>query len=362
VTARSAAAPGRRLAAVLATLVALASLPVAVLSRPVGADQVTSLQSQAAAVAQQLLRDQLSADAAQQLVSVSGARVAADEADLARTRRQVTADQEAIAAELRIVRRQAIATYTQEGTQTAGAAATLFGGDGGDVQEASEYASIAVGNISTSVDELHSAEQTLAAEQATLRQQEGHDQADLAVQEEALASATSTVAALRSEQAQVTGALASAIAAQTAARDAAARAAVARATPAAATGTPASTAGGGGGSTVAPTTVATGPGGGGAGGGSTGAGLSDPSLPPFLRCVVQAESGGNYQAISPNGLYRGAFQFSQATWNAAAEAAGLPQLVGVSPNEASRAAQDTLAVTLYDLDGEQPWLGDRCNP
>jgi hypothetical protein len=87
----------------------------------------------------------------------------------------------------------------------------------------------------------------------------------------------------------------------------------------------------------------------------------DPTLPPFLQCVVQAESGGDYGAVSPNGLYRGAFQFSQPTWNAAAADANRPDLIGVLPNLASKADQDTLAVTLYALDGEQPWLGDRCS-
>jgi hypothetical protein len=89
--------------------------------------------------------------------------------------------------------------------------------------------------------------------------------------------------------------------------------------------------------------------------------LPDPSLNPFLSCVVQAESGGNYGAVSPNGLYMGAFQFSQPTWNTAAQAAGLGLLVGVRPNLATRAEQDTVAVTLFTLDGQQPWLGDRCS-
>ena len=59
---------------------------------------------------------------------------------------------------------------------------------------------------------------------------------------------------------------------------------------------------------------------------------TDPALNPFLQCVVQAESGGNYGAVSPNGLYMGAFQFSQSTWNVAAQDAGLPGLVGMPPN------------------------------
>jgi hypothetical protein len=57
----------------------------------------------------------------------------------------------------------------------------------------------------------------------------------------------------------------------------------------------------------------------------------------------------------------GAFQFSQSTWNVAAQAAGRPDLIGVPPNQASKADQDTLAVVLYSLDGQQPWLGDRCS-
>ena len=88
---------------------------------------------------------------------------------------------------------------------------------------------------------------------------------------------------------------------------------------------------------------------------------TDPTLNPFLQCVVQAESGGDYQAVSPNGLYMGAFQFSQATWNYAAQAAGLGSLVGIPPNQATKAEQDTVAVALYALDGERPWLGDRCS-
>jgi resuscitation-promoting factor RpfB len=89
--------------------------------------------------------------------------------------------------------------------------------------------------------------------------------------------------------------------------------------------------------------------------------MPDPLLPPYLQCVVQAESGGNYQAVSPNGLYMGAFQFSQSTWDLAARA-DLPFLVGVHPNDATKAEQDTVAIALYALDGDRPWLGDRCRP
>ncbi len=88
--------------------------------------------------------------------------------------------------------------------------------------------------------------------------------------------------------------------------------------------------------------------------------MTDPALNAFLQCVVQAESGGDYSINTGNG-YFGAFQFSQSTWNFAAQAAGLSYLVGVLPSSATKAEQDTVAVALFALDGDQPWLGDRCS-
>ena len=117
----------------------------------------------------------------------------------------------------------------------------------------------------------------------------------------------------------MTGQLATAVAAQQTAQARTAAAAVARAPKATATRSgpvttiPASPGPG----SPPPTTV---PAGNGVGtsNGNPYPNLSDPALNPFLTCVIQAESGGNYGIVSPNGLYMGAFQFSQPTWNSAA--------------------------------------------
>ena len=84
-----------------------------------------------------------------------------------------------------------------------------------------------------------------------------------------------------------------------------------------------------------------------------------PHASPFLQCVLRVESGGNYGAVSPGGAYMGGFQFSQPTWNEAAQLAGMPQLINVPPNDATPAEQDDLAIALYQADGEQPW-DDSC--
>lgn len=71
---------------------------------------------------------------------------------------------------------------------------------------------------------------------------------------------------------------------------------------------------------------------------------SGPALNSFLQSALQAESGGNYSVVSTNGQYFGGFQFSQPAWDEAAQLAGEPSLVGVQPNTATPAQQNELAV------------------
>lgn len=66
------------------------------------------------------------------------------------------------------------------------------------------------------------------------------------------------------------------------------------------------------------------------------------------------ESTHNYEAISPSGLYRGAYQFSQQTWD---WVAGLhyPYLVGLDPIDAPPGWQDVMAYTLFAMRGWDQW-------
>ncbi len=333
----------------LSALVALASFVVASPGRPAGADQISDLKAQAATIAEQLVQQQLEVGAYQQQYSVVSARVAADAQAVAETGQQIAQDQQQISARSNAVRQQAIRSYMNYGSGGASPENTLFSGSQETAQAASEYSSIAVGNITDAVAQLHTAESALQAHQAALRQQQDQDQSDQSRQAAVLGQANSVESSLTALHGQVTGQLATAVANQQAAQAAAAAAAVAAADRSSARAAPSR--GSGGASGPGPGVPVT-------GGGSSGA---DPALNPFLQCVVQAESGGNYSAVSPDGLYMGAFQFSQPTWNTAAQAAGRPDLVGVPPNQASKADQDTVAVALYALDGQQPWLGDRCS-
>jgi hypothetical protein len=86
-----------------------------------------------------------------------------------------------------------------------------------------------------------------------------------------------------------------------------------------------------------------------------------PSQHPFLVCTRahESDSAGGYRAHSPDGLYHGAYQFLQSTWNNVARMAGRPDLIGVNPANASVADQDAMALWLYNHSGKAPW-GGRC--
>lgn len=85
------------------------------------------------------------------------------------------------------------------------------------------------------------------------------------------------------------------------------------------------------------------------------------SIAEFLRCTRAHESdtAGGYQAVSPSGAHRGAYQFVQSTWDTVARWVGRPDLIGLPPDQASPADQDLLAAELYRREGNRHW-GGRC--
>jgi peptidoglycan hydrolase CwlO-like protein len=311
---------------------------------PAGADQVSDLQAQAAQLSQEMLREQLQIGGFEQQRSADMSAIAQANQELTATEAQISATHERIAHDLTVLEHAAVNAYVAGGTAAEGTN-PLFANDRSSGQR-SVYEQVVTGNLSAAVDQLRADRhvlQTQEASQQALVAQAQQEESQAAV---FLADAQSTQQTLQAQSAQVNGQLAVAVAQQQAAQQAAASAAVAAAqakAQAAASSVPAASgAPGAPAAAVAPA-------------GST----VTPALPAFLVCVVQAESSGNYGAVSPTGTYMGAFQFSQATWNEAALLAGRPTLVGVPPNQASPADQDALAIALYSADGEAPWY-DPC--
>jgi resuscitation-promoting factor RpfB len=66
-----------------------------------------------------------------------------------------------------------------------------------------------------------------------------------------------------------------------------------------------------------------------------------------LEQIAQCESGGDPTAVSPDGRYRGKYQFSRATWRAMGGSG--------DPAKAPEAEQDRLAAALLAERGTAPW-------
>jgi peptidoglycan hydrolase CwlO-like protein len=317
---------------------------------PAGADQVSGLKTQAAQIAQDLVLEQLQIGAHQQQYDVDSAKVQQDQAEIGSTQSQISSDVHRVSRDQKRLQAEAISAYVHMDPQSAGNEA-LFSGNEAEAFARAEYEEVTSGDTTLAIDVLHTDQNELQAERATLQQQEAQDQVITNQEAAQRTAARQTQTELSAKQSEITGQLTAAVAQQQALQAAAAakavRAAQAAAAAASAARSAASTA-------PSPSSPASAP-----PGASAGSTAGDPSLPPFLQCVLRVESGGNYGAVSPGGAYMGGFQFSQPTWNEAAQLAGMPQLVNVPPNDATPAQQDDLAIALYQADGDQPW-DDSC--
>jgi hypothetical protein len=325
------------------SLVTAITATVVVPPGPAAADQVSNLKVQATQIARDLVLEQLQIDADQQHYEVDVSKVQRDQVEIGSSERQVQADVRRVSRDRTRLQTEAVSAYVNLDPEVNGT--EILFEDQKQAPTRAEYEEVASGDIALTIDALHTDENGLRAERSTLQQQEAWDQATTNQEATLADAARQTEVQLTSKQSEITGELAVAVAQQQTAQAAAAAAAV-RAAQAKAAGALASR---------PPSAASTAPLGSTSGTSSDG----DPSLPPFLQCVLQVESGGNYGAVSPGGTYMGGFQFSQSTWNEAAGLAGMPQLINVPPNEATPAEQDDLAIALYKADGEQSW-NDSC--
>ena len=335
--------------------VALAAAVTAVMivsSGPAEADQASNLKTQAAQIAQDLVLEQLQIGAHQQQYDVDGAKVQQDEAEIGSTQSQISSDVNRVSRDRKRLQAEAVSAYVNMDPQSAGDE-VLFSGNQSEAFARAEYEEVTSGDTSLAIDVLRSDENELRAQRATLQQQEVQDQ--VITNEEAAqgSAARQTQAELTAKQSEITGQLTAAVAQEQALQAAAAARAVRAAQAAAAAATSSA------GRTATSTTQSPSAAGPTPQGAATGSTAGDPTLPPFLQCVLRVESGGNYGAVSPGGAYMGGFQFGQPTWNEAAQLAGMPQLVNVPPNDATPSEQDDLAIALYQADGQQPW-DDSC--
>ena len=213
----------------LASVVATVSLPNVLTSEAARADQVGTLNAQAKEISQELVQEQLQIGGYQQQYSVASERVATDARDIAQTQQQIGSDKRQVMSKVLLVRHLAIASYVFGDSESSTSNAGVFASNESTVQAAGEYTTIAVGNLTEALDQLHTAQHTLQGHETALQQQQTQDRLAQSTQATSLSLANDTEIKMESAQAQVTGQLAVAVAQQAAAQSAAASAAVAAA-------------------------------------------------------------------------------------------------------------------------------------
>ena len=142
-------------------------------SRPASADTIANIagdKAKAAGIAKQIQANQgqiqtltNQVQAADYQLNQLGAQIAANQAEVTKDQAEVTKDQDQL-------RTQAIADYTSSGTSNQ--ITQMFSGNPNTSVVRSEYASIATGNVTTTIDNLHTAQSQLQATQSALKTQQ----------------------------------------------------------------------------------------------------------------------------------------------------------------------------------------------
>jgi len=238
------------------------------IATPASADQITDAQAQAAAITARLNATEAQIAALTGQVNAADYKLSQLQDQIAASQAQMAKDQHTVTVDEGQLRTQALADYTSSGTSNG--ATQLFTSNVNTSGIRSEYSSIATGNVTSTIDHLHTAQAQLAATQSSLESQQSQAQAtrnslassqqqatDLAAQDRStLSSVNANIQALVAQK-QAAEAAAAQAAAQAAFNQKVAAAKAAQAQPAPVRQT------GGGGSTTTSSSSGSGSGGGG---------------------------------------------------------------------------------------------------
>jgi cell wall-associated NlpC family hydrolase len=209
-------------AAALAGAVITAATSIGIAAPGASADPIAAAKAQAAQIAAQVAADGAKLDVLSQQYEAAQAKVGALQAQITQTKATIAADQDAVAADQANLRAQALEAYMTGGD--ASGLENLFT-PAGNQAAASEYRSVASGNVSNAVDALHVAETKLSDQQNQLQGSENQAAAALAQVDASRRAAEATMGSEQSALRSANGQVAALIAQQQAAEEAAAHAA-----------------------------------------------------------------------------------------------------------------------------------------
>jgi cell wall-associated NlpC family hydrolase len=146
------------------------SSAVVTLARPASADTIASEQAQAAAITAKIQQTQGQIQVLSGQVQAADFKLSQLDSEIAANQAAVTRDQSTVSKDTSQLRVQAISDYTDSGTTNQ--ITDMFSGNVNTSGIRSEYSSIATGNVTTTIDRLHTAQSALEVTQGALRKQQ----------------------------------------------------------------------------------------------------------------------------------------------------------------------------------------------
>jgi len=215
------------------TVVTVLASTVFGVARPAAGDAISDAKAKAAAIEAQLSQAQNEMSALSQQYDAAVYHLSQVNSNIATTKANIAADQAQVAKDKATLAKAAVANYISDGT--ASTQNPIFSGNDSTLGAQTTYNKIATGDISLAVANLHSAENALNAQVATLQTQQTQAQSLVTVKQSAVAQNAQAVQMQKNALAQEQGQIAKLVQEQQQAEAAAAaRAAAARQATAAA--------------------------------------------------------------------------------------------------------------------------------
>jgi peptidoglycan DL-endopeptidase CwlO len=303
------------------TVVTVLSSTVLGLARPAAGDAISDAKAKAAQIESELTSAQNEMSALGQAYDAAKYHLDQIDSNIATTKANIAADESQVQKDRTTLSQAAVSNYISDGS--AANQNPIFSGNDKTVGAQTEYNQIAEGDINLAVDNLHTAQNSLSAQETNLQNEQGQAQTQVQAEQNAINQNAAVVQEQKNALAQENGQIAQLIKQQqeaeaaAAARAAAAKIAAAQAAAAAA--------------------VVASPPAGGASGNAALAGLSQAAPPPSAAggagAVQAAESqvGVPYVwgAESPKGSASPGFDCSGLTaWSWGQVGVGLPHFSG----------------------------------
>jgi peptidoglycan DL-endopeptidase CwlO len=217
----------RRVGIPALTVVTVLSSTVLGLARPAAGDAISDAKAKAAEIQSELTSAQNQMSALGQAYDAAKYHLQQIDSSIATTKANIAADQSQVQKDRTTLAQAAVSNYISDGS--AAAQNPIFSGNNRTVGAQTEYNQIATGDINLAVDNLHTAQNALSAQETNLQNEQGQAQSQVQAEQNAISQNAAVVQEQKNALAQENGQIAQLIEQQQEAEAAAAaRAAAAK--------------------------------------------------------------------------------------------------------------------------------------